>query len=526
MDGDGTRWAPPRPGRPSSLRAVRDPAGSSGSALRSAAGSAAARSVRASPHPRRRLSTARLVLVAYLAGAAVVALVVGGGAALQPVYGSDEPYGGTTFQEVRQSPSPSGWSVPLAEEFAPGLPTDCPGFRAGGVDARHEIVTATLPPAGSTGSDAACEVSSPSTPGHLVMIDPQTGRITWRRSLERDLGMQVFSVVWHASRSAGAVVVGVAGSRGDYLLSLDTATGRTVSSTRVDAPDDAINFAVSGRLVVSVAPDIGGAVNTYSLRRIDRLGDRLWSRSISSVLFPQLLPDRLVVPLPDRTVSVDGATGAETAWKHDLRDLEGVRVSGETVVAQTVPKGVGLQPSVVLLDRTGRTLWSRPAPSISGLTVSRGCVVLETGSERVTCLDPADGRARWSTAVAGSVVGTPEGSTTSDVETIGPVHARDTALTVSELDGESGRVRFQTSLPRGAAVVGQSTATGYALGTSSATGASTLLAFDLASGRTLWTLSRGQLDVWGGRPVEITRRGVARELVDGRGEPGRGMLVG
>lgn len=526
MDGDGTRWAPPRPGRPSSLRGVRDPAVASVSARQDSAGPAAALPSREGPLPRRRLSTARLVLAAYAAGAAVVALVVGGGAALQPVYGSEEPFGGTTFQEVRQSPTPRGWSLPLAEEFAPGLPTDCLSFRAGGVDARHEVVTATLPPAGSTGSDASCEVSSPSTPGHVVMIDPATGRITWRRSLERDLGMQVFSVVLHASRSAGVVVVGVAGSEGDYLLALSTASGRTVSSTRVDSPDDAINFAVSGRLVVSVAPDIGGAVNTYSLRRIDRLGDLLWSRSISSVLFPQLLDDRLVVPLPDRTVSVDGTTGAETTWNRNLRDLEGVRVSGETVVAQTVPKGVGLQPSVVLLDRTGRTRWTVPAPSISGLTVSRGCIVLETGSERVTCLDPADGRVRWSTAIAGSVIGTPDGSTTGDVETIGPVHAKDVDLTVSELDGETGRVRFRTSLPRGAEVVGQSTATGYALGTSSATGASTLLAFDLASGRTLWTLKRGELDVWGGRLVEITSQGVARELTGGRVGPGRGMLVG
>ncbi|BDZ51100.1 hypothetical protein GCM10025867_33410 [Frondihabitans sucicola] len=474
----------------------------------------------------RRRSPALRIALAYLAGAAVTGLVVGAGAVVQPVYGSEPAFGGTAFAEVRSTPTAAGWSLPLASEFAPGVPPACVTFRAGAVDEHHELLTADLPSPSSTGQNAECEVSSPETRGRLVMVDPATGRVQWRRSLEHDLGTTVFSLVWHASASAGVVVVGVDGSKGDELLALDVRTGRTVSEVTVDDPDAVINFAVSGHLVVSAVPGTGGTVTTYTLRRTTDLDTDLWTRSISSVLLPQLLPDRFVVPLPEGTVSIDGSTGDQTPWGSDLRNLEGVRVTGDRVVAQTIPRGVGLAASVVMLDARGRTLWSRPSPAISGLSVARRCVVVSTDVVRVTCLDPASGAERWSSEIPGSVVGTPDGATTGDVESIGPVRARDRSLTLSELDGDTGHVRFQTSIPRGSDVVGQAAATGYALGTRSSDGASVLTAFDLDSGRTLWTLGRSELGVWGGHLVEITRAGVARELVDGRSGTRHDMLVG
>jgi outer membrane protein assembly factor BamB len=469
--------------------------------------------------------------MSYAAGAAVIGLVVAAGSLAQPVYGSEAPYGGTHYADVRSTPTPSGWTLPLAREFAPGVPGECLTFRAGGVDARHELLAADPPSSTVTDQNPRCGVASPGTRGRLVMVDPATGRVLWRRNLEHDLGSTVRSLIWRASASPDSVVVGIVGSLGSVLLSLDVRTGKTVSSTGVDSPDEAINFAVSGHVVVSAVPDTGGAVETFTVRRSDALSHRLWRQSMSSVLLPELLPDRFVVPLPGGTVSVDGRTGRQTAWRSDLRDLQGVVVSGDRLVAQTIPRGVGLAASVVSLDRTGKILWTRPAPAITGLSTSRNCVMVSTGAIQVTCLDPDDGRERWTTPLAGAVSGTPDGSTTNDVESIGPVHSGDTSLRLSEIDGENGRVRFVTSVPRGADIVGQSVATGYALGSSSASGDSTLTAFDLDSGRTLWSISRPDLGVWGGELVEITSSGLARALVDpgaasGRNAPHHAMLVG
>jgi len=527
MDADGAGWVPPRPVRPASPSPRLDPApvGVAESSRERSTDTVASRVRR----PRRSL--AFRVLMAYAAGAAVIGLVVFAGGVAQPVYGSESPYGGTHYAEVRTSPTPSGWTLPLAREFAPGVPGECLTFRAGPLDERHELVTADPPSSTVTDQNPRCGVASPETRGRLVMVDPVTGRVLWRRNLEHDLGSTVRSLVWRASASPDSVVVGIVGSLGSVLLSLDVRSGKTISSTSVDSPDEAINFAVSGHVVVSAVPDTGGAVETFTVRRSDALSHRLWRQSMSSVLLPELLPDRFVVPLPGGTVSVDGRTGKQSAWGVDLRGLQGVVAAGDRLVGQTIPRGVGLAPSIVLLDASGKTLWTRPAPAITGLTVSRRCIMISTGAIQVTCLDPGTGRERWTTPLAGAVSGTPDGSTTDDIESIGPVHSDDTSLTLSEIDGATGRVRFSTTVPRGADIVGQSVATGYALGMSSASGASTLTAFDLDSGRTLWTISRPELSVWGGQLVEITPSGAARALVapgtgSGRGSTRHDMLVG
>lgn len=523
MDGDETGWQPARPLPPATFELPVRPLrlGSADAGERGDGGQ--------DPAPSRKRRSARSrVLLSYLAGAAVTALLVTGGSAAQPVYGSERPFGGVGYAEVRDTPAADGWSLPLEAEFDAGVSGVCLAVRAGQVDAHHELVTATVPTAGSTGRNAECEAASADVPGRLVMADPATGRVLWRRDLARDLGGKISSLLWHSSTADGArsLVVGVNGSTGDALLTLDVDTGRTLSRTSVDSPDAAIDFAVSGSLVVSVVPDVAGTVNTYTLRQVAVLGDPLWTRSISSVLQPQLLPGSFVVPLPEGTVAVDGRDGHETDWKTDLRGLADVRIDGDRIVAQTLLRDTGGPPTVVSLDRFGDTVWSHPATGITGLTVARRCVVLSIGALRQTCLDPSTGRTRWTTDLAGAVVGTPEGSTTGDVETIAPVHARDATLAVSELDGDTGRVRFVTHLARGATIVGQAAATGYALTTSASDGESTLTAFDLDSGRTLWTLTRERLDVWGGHPVEITAGGVVRELGSVRTHGRHAMLVG
>jgi outer membrane protein assembly factor BamB len=157
---------------------------------------------------------------------------------------------------------------------------------------------------------------------------------------------------------------------------------------------------------------------------------------------------------------------------------------------------------------------------------SRTCIVASTGASSLTCFDRATGAIRWTSPVAGDVVGTPPGSTTDDVEVIAPVGGTDSSLTIREIDAGSGHVRFTTTLPRGSVVVGQGTTTGYALEASGADSRSRATAFDLDDGRTLWSLDTADVRLWGGRLVEVSPQGVATELVSTTRSPGRGMLDG
>lgn len=517
MDEQSAGWAPERPGR-SEARGTRGaalPARENVPREGDHQDPGLVEAVRVPVSPRWSLPSAgRWISAGYVALAALTALVLVIGAAVQPSYGSLPPYLGTHLVDLRSAPVPEGWRNDLAATFAPSAPGQCVSFRAGTFDGRHEVVTATVPSSSTTGQNAECEVASPATGGRIAMLDPVTGRTIWARSLATDLDMTVFSLVWHASVEAGVVVVGIDGSKGDVMLSLDARTGATLSSAHLSLPDEVINFGVSGSLVMSVVPDVGGSVVTYSLRRVENLRSLLWTRTMSSSLFPELLPDRLVVPLVGSTVSVDGVTGRESTWGADLRALQGVRVVDDHLIAVTTPAGVGLGSSVVLLAASGRRIWEHPASDITALAVSRACIVVSSGSSEQTCLDRSSGRVLWRATIPGAIVGTPEGARTDDIELIGPVTSSSATLSISMIDGSSGKVRFVTTIPRGADVVGHSVSTGYALDTSAADGEADLTAFDLSSGATLWSRRASDLEVWGGRLVEVTNAGVARELTD------------
>lgn len=474
----------------------------------------------------RRATAGRRLLLAYLGFVAAVAVVVVIGTAVQPTYGSLSPFGGTHYADVRTQPRPGGWSRDLGAVFAPSAPPECVVFHSQGVDERDELVTATVPTASSSGQNAECELSSPKTPGVLAMIDPTTGLVSWTTDLATELRTTVYSLVAHPSVTAGVIVVGIDGSHGDVLLALDLDTGKILSSGTAGSADEVINFAVSGELVLSVVPDSGGTLETYLLRRIDDLSKAIWTQAMSSTIFPELLPDRVVVPMPNETVVVDGGSGRVSRWGANIWRNQGVQVVGDQVLSVAIGLGVGVTSSLVLYAADGTRVWSVPANDIAALAVSRTCILVSSGDGTLSCHDRATGRTRWSSAMPGEVSGTPDGSTTDDILVTGTVRSGDETLRVTELDAASGRARFSTTIPRGATVAGQARSTGYALDSSGTDGNSRLSAFDLDTGHALWTYSASEVEVWGGRLVDITARGIARELVDGRASAEHGMLVG
>ncbi|MCU1527177.1 MAG: hypothetical protein JWP75_940 [Frondihabitans sp.] len=522
MDVDETGWVPPRP-----TRAEGAPGRLSGPLPESMADFTTSRLSTETTWgvPRRRIPLARRVAFGYLALAVVIALVAVLGTVLQPVYGSMKPYGGTSFVDVRSRPTASGWSLDLARTFSRTAPARCLAFHADTVGRHREVVTATLPSPDSSAATAACGEDSPDTPGILTMLDPVTGAVVWKRDLSRDLDMTVSSLVWHASRVAGVVVVGVDGSLGDRLLSLDVDTGRTVSSAAVSQSDEVINFGVSGDLVLSVVPDSGGTLDTYYLRRVGDLSKTVWTGSLSSTIFPEMLPDRLIIPMPTETLTVDGVTGDESRWGADLWRNQGILVMGDQVLAVTVSLGVGVEASLLLYDSSGHRVWSTPAAAISALNVSRSCVLVSSSST-VTCHDKRTGVPRWTTSLNGQVNGTPDGSTTDDVVGTATVHEGATSLDVTVFDGATGQPRFTANIPRGADIVGEGTTTGYTLDSTSPAGMSTLMAFDLDSGLTLWSLTEPDLELWGGHLVQISANGVAQELTDDHSARSHAMLDG
>lgn len=522
MDGDESGWAPPRPTRV-------DRAADGRPSVRAAAESGPAWAGPAPgglPSPRRRprpVSPARAVAISYLALVVVVALIAAVGTLVQPVYGTMAPYGGTAFADVRSQPTASGWRLDLAKTLSPRTPARCIAFHAGAAGEHRELVTASLPTPNATNESAGCQVASSDAPGILTMVDPDSGTVVWTRNLSADLRTTVFSLVWHVSRAAGLVVVGIDGSRGDRLLSIDLGTGRTVSSTSVAHSDEVINFGVSGRMVLSVVPDSGGTLETYYLRRVDHLSKTIWTNSLSSTIFPEVLPDRIIIPMPNETVVIDGATGEQSRWGANLWRNQGILVMGDHVLAVTVSLGVGVAASLVLYDADGHRVWSTPAAEISALDVSRSCVLVSSSST-VTCHEKRTGKARWTAPLDGQVDRTPDGAKTDDILITKTVRAGATALVITQSDGANGHPRFSTTIPRGAGIAGEGTTTGYSLDTSAPTGGATLLAFDLDSGRTLWTLRAPDLAIWGGRLVRITANGFAEELTDGVAARGRAML--
>ncbi|ARC57241.1 Outer membrane protein assembly factor BamB [Frondihabitans sp. 762G35] len=527
MDVEEGRWVPPRPSRVDVRGAAVD--GPGHPAVPSSASSGPLPGDRGLESRRAdgRRSPLRRVGLLYLGLLALTALVAGAGAAAQPVYGSLAPAGGTTVADVRDRPTPTGWTRALVPLFGEGIPASCFSFRDETIDARHVVVTATVPPPSSTAENQECQVSGARTAGIVVALDPESGAVLWRRDLELDLGTTVSSLIAHAAPSAGAVVIGIDGSGGDTLIALSAANGDTISQGSIDRIDEVINFAVSGSLVLSVVPDSGGTVQTYSLRRLDSLDTLRWRRAMSTAIYPEFLSDRVVVPLVSGTIQVSGETGRETPWGTDIRRVQSVRpVDDDQLLTVTYPRGVGLSSTMTLLDRDGRALWSQPIPQLAALVPSRTCIVASTGAASLTCFDRSTGRSRWTAPISGDVIGTPPGSTTDDIQVIGPVGGTDSTLTIREVDAGSGRIRFTTTMPRGSAVVGQGTTTGYGLDTTGGDGRSRATAFDLDDGRTLWTIAAADVRLWGGRLVEISSSGVAGELVGTTRPPRHGMLDG
>ncbi|WAC50945.1 PQQ-binding-like beta-propeller repeat protein [Frigoribacterium sp. SL97] len=163
----------------------------------------------------------------------------------------------------------------------------------------------------------------------------------------------------------------------------------------------------------------------------------------------------------------------------------------------------------------GERLWSSDRDVRGGYSVTRSCLaVTDVRAQTVTCLDLATGDVRWTDPASSSsaVDGLP--GQTDDRVFATATAAGPGPVVVRALDGSSGSAGARLSLPDGAVLAAAGRTVGYALAYGTSGGRSTLVAFDLSSGRALWEhAAELQVYAWAGRLVDVDVEGVARVLV-------------
>jgi hypothetical protein len=314
----------------------------------------------------------------------------------------------------------------------------------------------------------------------------------------------------------GLVLVRASVDGEQVLSTLSSETGRPVDVVATGTAGDGDQFQTAGATVVTGRQQGVGGVYRYELRDARDLGRVVWSGAATPAGIALALSDRLVVARADGSVQVDLATGTESPWATRLDRLIGYVVHDDVVYAPRGGAATGRgDAGFVALSADGERLWSSDRGVRGGYSLTRSCLaVTDVRSRTVTCLDLDTGVVRWSdsSSSASALDGLP-GQTddrvfaTSTAAGPGPVVVR-------SLDGDSGSAGARVSLPDGAVLAAAGRTVGYALAYGSSGGRSTLVAFDLSSGRTLWRhAAQLQVYAWAGRLVDVDVDGVARELV-------------
>jgi outer membrane protein assembly factor BamB len=259
----------------------------------------------------------------------------------------------------------------------------------------------------------------------------------------------------------------------------------------------------------------------------------------------RLVGDLLVIDVGDEPLLVDARTGAVEPLPGGLRNVESWSGSLGGVVLSGRADG---EPTMVSLDGDGVLRWSATLPSTSYPSVTDSCISITVPGGEVTCLDPRTGDELWSRTLRapggdgrdGQRDGTEGrggaeaeqvqayfGTATDDVlaavvdaDEQGDPSGLDRGKEVHALDARSGDERWVTELPVASYVIATSRTTGYAATFfPSGRDTPTLIAFDLADGRTLWTieLSSGSFTsaFWGPTLVRVDPDGIVHGLTTG-----------
>lgn len=482
--------------------------------------------------PRRRPAASgrralRLLTVYGAIGVATILVVVGGSAA-DPDYGTGRPWGGVAVDDLRSSPTETAWSLDLASLLAPEAPARCVHlWPSAAVDGLVAVTTsidldleadvdlkADVLAAAAECRDAALDHRT----SRVALVDVDTGGVEWVHDLVADVPDADPSSIPAAQvvPSAGRVVVQTQSSRGPVQAALDIGDGGALETARERRDLPSVSVATLGRLQLRTSSATGAGSDSYTLVDAGALSSPVWRGRVDRGSTPLLVPGALVVRVDGRALRVDGRTGETSPYGSTPDSLVAAPDADHAASASEGVFGLQSGPggqAASALDGEGRPLWSSPLRARS-ITATPSCL-LATGAEgdAATCLRPEDGAVAWTASPGESFTAraTP-GQTSDDVYTIA---RRSGAARFVALDGGSGRDRFDVPTDDLETVVAASRTVVYlSAGTSLQNRA--VAAHDASSGRLLWTLrSAGTVAFWGGSLVEIDGLGVARRLAGG-----------
>jgi outer membrane protein assembly factor BamB len=466
-------------------------------------------------HGRGALSAGRRILVSYLALVAAIGLVVAVGGALQPTYGALAPWQGVRVDDVRGAPAGEPWTVDLAASVAPGIPPEC--LRFAEVDVGPDLAAVRADGAWAYGasSDSRCSVVPAGFGSRVVVVDTATGDVRWVHDVGDDLGSgESVAVTWMSSLDRDARLLVRAGTSTQQVVeTLSLATGRVEGTTGPLAWSQDDRFTASGRVVAIGSLSLDDLAYRYEMRDADDLSHVVWQGPGNETATLIALDDRLL--LGGRgTVQVPLATGVATPWGGPLSTTAGYTVHDDTVFASNV-RGHGVTTTgshgFAAIDRTGAVLWRSDLELRGDSSVTRSCLLAADDSgDEVSCLDYRTGHVRWTTRLgAFSFAGSAPGQRSDDVYAV--TNADHAALVA--LDGRTGRVRFQETVPPGSSVVAAGRTVAYVLAFGFTGARSTVLAVDTSSGHRLWERSsQVQLALWAGHVIDVGSDGLARRL--------------
>jgi outer membrane protein assembly factor BamB len=531
------------------------------------ASSALAHGARAARDRWRRLPPTRRVAGVLGATTLVAALVALGGVVAGPVY-APVARPALEVDDLRTAPTSIAWSTDLRAALAPGAEADCVGLD-GSTRVGPDDVLVTTSAQGYV-ADSGCE----DAPGRLARLDARTGELRWVVDVADAVGLDAIGLQVSVDPATGDALVAVQSVVGSGLARVDTATGEVQevlagppsqgpsdgASGTVDesdgspatdapaAPDDPTGTVLQvegmsgSAVVVSEQPadrfSAGGAVvapggrSLYRLYAAGDLAEPTWTGDAGAGLSVRLVGDLLVLDTGNEPLLVDARTGGVEPLPGRLRNVESWSSSLGGVVLSGRADG---EPTMVSLDDGGLLRWKARLPSTSYPSVTDTCISITVPGGDVTCLDPRTGTELWTRTIETPGRGGAEaeqvqayfGTATDDVLTAvveadeqGDPSGLDRGKEVHALDARSGDERWVTELPVASYVVATSRTTGYASTFfPSDRDSPTLIAFDLADGRVLWSieLSSGSFSsaFWGPTLVRVDPDGVVHGLTTG-----------
>jgi len=440
---------------------------------------------------------------------ALTALISLVGTAATPTYASLSPWRSDAVADLRGAPTADGWSTDLAARLLPLVAPGCAAFHASSAVDHVVLLWATTTGHGCTPATADTVTST------VALFDTATGDVLWTHRLSTDAFRDIGTVAVSSAsvvRASRTVLVEASAAGRFRVVSLDLATGSLKGFHDLGTTDQGVQSTVTASFALLGATGATAGTTRWQLVDPARVGRPVWFATLDDTARPLLVGDAVFVALGGRSVRVDGRTGRITTLGQGTVDLQSAVVEGNDLYTTQASDAGDV---ITAWNGEGRMLWVRSGTGdIVGVT--RTCVVTSfVGTATSSCLSRATGHVLWGAGTGTSSVSLGLPGQTSDSVFVVSVAASGRQLLV--LDGATGAVEAAASIPVLTFPVLASHSTGYLVRRDAADADESISAFDVRTGRVLWTegASRGRsVELWGGRLVSVSSAGVARELVD------------